>query len=154
MSDNHAKLIGIWKLVSFDVEDQESGEREPFYGDAPPNGYMILTPEGRMMVLVASGWRKPGQTDEKQAALFRTMLSYTGFYRFEGDKFITTIDVSWNESWTGTDQVRFYTLDGDRLDIVTAWMPNPIHPEREIARGILSWERAKDRLRVVRGSQS
>jgi len=55
MSDNHAKLIGIWKLVSFDVEDQESGEREPFYGDAPPSGYMILTPEGRMMVLVASG---------------------------------------------------------------------------------------------------
>jgi hypothetical protein len=39
--------------------------------------------------------------------------------------------------------VRFYTLDGDRLDIVTAWMPNPIHPERRTTRAILSWERAK-----------
>ena len=103
MSDNHTKLIGTWKMVSFDVEDQESGKRKPFYGDAAPNGYMILIPEGRMMVLVASGGREPGQTDEKQAALFRTMLSYTGIYRFEGDKFITVVDVSWNESWTGTD---------------------------------------------------
>ena len=142
MSDSHTKLIGIWKVVSFDVEDKESGERKPFYGDAAPNGYMIFTPEGRVMVLVAGGQREPGQTDEKQAVLFRTMLSYTGFYRFEEDKFITTVDVSWNESWTGTDQVRFYTLDGDRLDILTAWMPNPIHPE-QIGRGILSWERAK-----------
>ena len=142
MSDNHTKLIGIWKVVSFDVEDKEDRERKPFYGDAAPNGYMILTPEGRVMVLIASGQREPGQTDEKQAELFRTMISYTGFYRFEEDKFITTVDVSWNESWTETDQVRFYTLDGDRLDILTAWMPNPIHPE-QIARGILSWERAK-----------
>ncbi len=129
--------------MSFDVEDQESGERKPHYGDAPPNGYMILTPDGRMMVLIASRGREPGQTDEKQAALFRTMLSYTGLYRFEGDKFITTVDVSWNESWTGTVQVRFYALDADRLDIVTSWMPNPIDPERRIMRAILSWERAK-----------
>ena len=26
MSDSHTKLIGIWKMVSFDVEDKESGE--------------------------------------------------------------------------------------------------------------------------------
>jgi len=141
--DNHTKLIGIWKMVSFDVEDQESGERKPFYGDVSPKGYMILTDEGRMMVLVASGEREPGQTDEKQVILFRTMLSYSGLYRFEGNKFITTVDVSWNESWTGTDQERFYKLDGDRLDIVTAWMPNPIDPESRITRAILSWERAK-----------
>ena len=143
MSDNHANLIGIWKMVSFDIEDKESGERKPFYGDKSPNGYMILADEGRMMVLVRSGDREPGQTDEKQAALFRTMLSYTGVYRFEDDKFVTSVDVSWNESWTGTDQVRFYKLDGDRLDIVTAWMPNPIDPEGRVAHAILSWERAK-----------
>ena len=142
MSDDHTRLIGIWKMVSFDVQDQESGERKPFYGDAAPNSYMIITPEGRMMVLVASEGREPGQTNEKQAGLFRTMLCYTGLYRFEGDKFITNVDVSWNESWTGTNQVRFYTLDGDRLDIMTACMPNPIQPER-ISRGILSWKRAE-----------
>lgn len=142
MSDTHSKLFGIWKILSFDVEDQESGGRNPFYGDATPKGYMILTPEGRMMVLVASGAREHGQTDEKQAVLFRTMLSYTGLYRFEGDKFITAVDVSWNESWTGTEQVRYFVFEGDRLDIMTAWMPHPLHSE-SIVRGILSWERTK-----------
>jgi hypothetical protein len=137
-----SELIGIWRLVSFDAEDQQSGERKPYLGDAPPSGYMILSPEDRLMVLAVGGLREPGQTVEKQSALFRTMLSYTGLYRVEGDKFITTVDVSWNESWTGTDQVRFYRLDGGRLHIVSAWVPNPINPER-IVRGVLSWERVK-----------
>jgi Lipocalin-like domain len=70
------------------------------------------------------------------------MIAYTGCYRLESDQFITTVDVSWNEEWTGTEQARFYTLDGDRLHIMTAWMPNPIHRER-IVRGILSWKRAQ-----------
>ena len=74
MCDNRSKLVGIWKIVSFDVEDQKSGERKPFYGDAPAIGYMILTAEGRMMVLVASRGREAGQTDEKQAALFLQSL--------------------------------------------------------------------------------
>ena len=143
MVNNHAQLVGIWKLVSCDIVDQVSGAREPLYGATPPSGYLILTPEARMMALIASGEREPGQTDDKQAALFRTMLAYTGLYRVEGGQFITNVDVSWNEAWTGTEQVRFYTLDGDRLDIVTAWMPNPAHPEHRMIRGILSWERAQ-----------
>lgn len=36
MSDNHAKLVGTWKLVAFDTEYQESGEREPYFGSTPP----------------------------------------------------------------------------------------------------------------------
>jgi hypothetical protein len=142
MSDGHTKLIGTWKLIACDIEHQDSGAREPYFGAAPPSGYLILTPEGRMMALLVSGGRGPGQTDEKQAALFRTMIAYTGCYRLESDQLITTVDVSWNEEWTGTEQARFYTLDGDRLHIMTAWMPNPIHPER-IVRGILSWKRAQ-----------
>lgn len=141
MSDSHTKLIGIWKLVACDMEYQDSGAREPYFSAAPPSGYLILTPEGRMMALIVSGERQPGQTDEKQAALFRTMIAYTGCYRLEGDQFITSVDVSWNEAWTGTEQIRFYTRDGERLDILTAWLPHPTHPERRMMRGILSWER-------------
>jgi hypothetical protein len=125
------------------MEYQESGAREPYFSAAPPSGYLILTPEGRMMALIVSGEREPGQTNEQQAALFRTMLAYTGQYRFEGDQFITSVDVSWNEAWTGTEQVRFYTLDGEQLDVRTAWLPHPTHPEHPMIRGILSWERAK-----------
>lgn len=141
--DNHTGLIGIWKLIECDVEYQDSGAREPYFNAAPPSGYAIFTPEGRMMVLLVSGDRVPGQTEEKQAALFRTMIAYTGLYRFEGGQFITSVDVSWNEVWTGSEQKRFYTLDGDRLDILTAWQPHPTCQEHRMMRGILAFKLAE-----------
>jgi lipocalin-like protein len=94
MADSHTELLGIWKLRACDMEYQESGAREPYFSAAPPSGYLILTPEGRMMALIMAGDREPGQTDEQQAALFRTMVAYAGRYHLEDDQFITTVDVS------------------------------------------------------------
>jgi hypothetical protein len=136
------KLLGIWKLVSFETELQATGERRPVYGKNP-NGYIVFTPQGRMMALLTSEGRKAAGTDEERSALFRTMVAYSGIYRLDSDKFITKVDVSWNETWTGTEQVRFYKLDGDRLDIVSAWAPNLTNPGRPMVRGILTFERHK-----------
>ena len=71
------------------------------------------------------------------------MIAYTGWYRCTGDQFITTVDVSWNAAWTGTEQRRFYTLDGDRLDIFTGWLPHPAHPDHRMMRYLLAFERAQ-----------
>ena len=142
MFETRAKLVGTWKLISFDIEYQESGKRQTLFG-ANPRGYAIFTPEGRMMALITSAGRKPGEAVEQKAELLRTMMSYTGIYRLDGDRIITKIDISWNETWTGTDQERYYRFSGNQLDIVTAWMPDPFHPERHISRGILTWERAQ-----------
>jgi hypothetical protein len=136
------KIVGTWKLVSFDTEFQTSGERKALYGKNP-NGYFIFTPEGRAMALITGEGRKAADTDEGRAGLFRTMFSYTGLYRLEGDKFITKVDVSWNEAWTGTEQVRFYKLEGNNLDIISAWAPSGAIPGRPIVRGILTWERVR-----------
>ena len=141
-AQDREKPLGIWKLVSFDTEFQATGERKAVYGKNP-NGYIIFTSEGRMMVVITGEGRKPANTDEDRAALLRTMFAYTGIYRIEADKFTTKVDVSWNEAWTGTDQVRFYKLDGNRLDIISAWAPSGVIPGRPIVRGILTWERAK-----------
>jgi hypothetical protein len=119
MRMGHAELIGVWRLVSFDVEYEESGQREPFYGDAIP-----------------------AATSSSPLKL-RTMLALTGLYRIEGETFIIAVDISWNEALTNTEQVRFYKLDGHRLDITTAWMPHPIYPERGSTRSRLRFERAK-----------
>ncbi len=143
MTETQSQLAGIWKLLSFDVEVQDTGERQPFYGDAGAHGFLILMPEGRMMALITSRGREQRQAEQQQAALFRTMLSYTGIYQVEDDKFITKVDLSWNEAWNGTDQVRHFKLDGNRLDIVSAWAPSPIHPDRRVGRAILSWARDK-----------
>nr|WP_236904671.1 lipocalin-like domain-containing protein [Collimonas fungivorans] len=93
------------------------------------------------MVLVTAMAREPGDTDEKLVALFRTAIAYTGRYRIDGDRFITKVDSSWNEAWNGSEQERFYKLDGDRLDVFTAWMPNPLIPGNPTGRAVLSFRR-------------
>ncbi|NTJ64754.1 lipocalin-like domain-containing protein [Agrobacterium rhizogenes] len=140
MSERDTKLHGCWRLVSFDTELQDSGERSQPWGDHP-NGHLIFGSDGRMMVLVTAKAREPGTTDEQLAALFRTMMAYTGRYRIAGDRFITKIDSCWNEAWNGSEQERFYKLDGDTLEVSTGWMPNPLVSGNPIGRGVLSFRR-------------
>src|SRR2546422_6473711 len=87
-AQDREKLIGIWKLLSFETEFQATGERKPNFGKNP-NGFVIFTPEGRMMAVLTAEGRKAPETDEDRAALLRTMFAYTGIYRLEGDKFVT-----------------------------------------------------------------
>ena len=141
MSERGTELHGSWRLVSFDTELQASKERSQPWG-ADPNGYISFGADGRMMVLVTAQAREPGTTDEKLLALFRTMMAYAGRYRIDGDRFITKIDACWNEAWNGSEQERFYKLDGDTLDVFTAWMPNPLVSGNPIGRGILRFRRA------------
>jgi hypothetical protein len=68
------------------------------------------------------------------------MIAYTGKYRVENDKFITTVDLAWYEAWVGTEQVRFFRVDGDKLSIITAPMPNPNKPDGTMI-GTVVWER-------------
>jgi Lipocalin-like domain len=142
MANSKSNVVGTWKLLSLDVEFQASGERQQPYGPNP-DGYLILTPEGRTMAVVAAKGRKPGLKVEEQAELLRTLLAYTGTYKLSGNKFITKVDVSWNQAWTGTEQERFFEVQDDRLTIVTAWLPNPNLPGGPIVRGSLTFERAK-----------
>ena len=38
----------------------------------------------------------------------------------EADKIIVTVDIAWHPSWLGTEQTRFYKLDGDKLSIISS----------------------------------
>ena len=142
IADDREKLIGTWKVVSFDNEFQDGSPRRALYGQHP-TGFIILTGEGRMMAVVAGEGRKPATNDEERASLLRTMFAYSGMYRLDGDKWITDVDVSWNAAYTGTEQVRFYKLNGNRLEVTGAWGPNPNLPGSPITRGIVLFERAK-----------
>ena len=135
-------LYGWWALTSFVLETQGFvGQQRP-WGEKT-FGRLVLSPDGQIMVMILFGDRTPGRSEADHAALFRSMLAYTGTYRVEEGKFITTVSGSWNEEWTGTDEERFYELHGDRLDIVTAWGPHPFDPSSPPARGILSWRRER-----------
>src|SRR6202049_1721344 len=131
-------LVGSWRLVSLhDVSD--NGEPQAVFGQHP-KGYLFLTPEGRMMALATSDARKAGFSDAERTELEKSMFAYTGKYRVEGNDFVTTVDVSWNEAWKSTEQRRHYKLEGDQLTIVTVPRPSPINP-KQTATATLVWER-------------
>jgi hypothetical protein len=97
-----------------------------------------------MAIVVSSGRKKPGgdvATAPEAEALFRSMTAYAGSYTIEGGQIIHHVDASWNEAWTGTDQVRDYKLDGGRLILATTPSPNPFTGKMSVRR--LVWEKLK-----------
>ena len=139
IADDRAKLIGNWKLVSWVQEFQDGGPPSPEYG-RHPIGYLILTPEGRMMALLEGEGRKSPKTDQDKLDLFRTLVAYTGTYKVEGDKWTTKVDAAWHPDRRGTEQVRFFRFEGDKLHVTTTFRPTPNFGGR-VARSLLVWER-------------
>jgi hypothetical protein len=67
------------------------------------------------------------------------MVAYSGRYTVEGEKVVHHVDISWNESWTGTDQVRFFELEDDKLTITAP--VDAINGLESIS--VLVWERER-----------
>ena len=135
-------LIGTWKLISYVREVAATGERYNERGEHP-NGYLSYASDGRMYAIITWGDRAaPGDivpTSEERVKLFSTMISYAGTYTFDAEKVVHHVDISWNQNWTGTDQVRFYKLDGNKLTITSALARN--FTDGREGRSILVWER-------------
>jgi hypothetical protein len=94
-----------------------------------------------MMALVVHETRSPPKTDEDRINLHKNMYAYSGRYTIEGDKITHHVDISWNEAWTGSDQVRYFKLEGDILTIKTAPSTNAITGKESVS--TLVWERER-----------
>jgi len=141
-ADDREQLLGNWKLVSVYAEDVQTKQRYNPYGDHP-KGYIAFTSAGRFFALITADGPKPPTAQEEQAAAFRSMSAYTGKFRLEGDKFITKVDVAWNQAWVDTEQSRFWRFEGDRLHIISAPVPNPNVASSSLI-GYLVWERERE----------
>jgi lipocalin-like protein len=140
-ADDPARLQGVWRLLSYTLEYQATGRKEAVMGDKP-TGYAIFTPEGRAMFVITGEDRRP-QADDKARGALLNIVAYTGRYRVEGDRWITKVDVAWNPEWVGTEQERFFRLEGNRLEVTTPWRIMPNWPEKGTTRSILTFERSK-----------
>ena len=140
---NKEDLYGTWRLVSDVRQDVATGVKTDNWGKAP-HGYLTYGRDGRMNVIVVGEQRpKPADlaklSDGDRAALFKTMLAYAGTFSFDGATVTHHIEISWNENWTGTDQMRHARIVGRSLYITTDPMPSPIDGKLIVA--ILTWEK-------------
>ena len=137
-------LFGTWKLKSFVRKDVATGESRPALGEHP-EGYLGYAPDGRMYALFVAGGRVvpagDQPTDGERVQLHKSMLAYVGTYTIAGDKVVHHIDVAWNNARLGSDQVRFFKLDGDRLTLTTDRNKSPIDGSEGF--GVLEFERVK-----------
>jgi hypothetical protein len=134
-------LFGTWRVTSFKLQViGEEGERE-FFGPNP-KGYVILTPEPRIMAFIAADGRKPPTDQAEAATMLQSMIAYTGRIKLEPGKFTTDVEVSWNQLYIGKPQVRFYIVDGDKLTLLTPEQESAAVPGKRIT-STLTFERQK-----------
>jgi len=129
--DAAKKLHGVWRVTAFKAQivGDDTAPRDLLGSN--PKGYLIFTPEGRIVALISAADRKPPSTDADNVALMKSVIAYTGKYVVEGDKWVTKVDVSWNEVLNAQDQVRFFNLEGERLTVRTPEQPSGLFPGKK-----------------------
>jgi hypothetical protein len=105
--DLASKIVGVWKLKTFDRKVLSDGKITKPFGEHP-TGIVIYTKGGHFTTFAAGDNRKapskPDPTDAERVDLFKTMYGYGGTYKIEGNKLVGHLDTSWIEAWTGTDR--------------------------------------------------
>ncbi|MDD5298026.1 MAG: lipocalin-like domain-containing protein [Rhodocyclaceae bacterium] len=137
-----AEIQGTWKLVSYEVEVQATGDKFPPMGKNP-SGYVTFTPEMRVFFVFTGDGRKPGKTAEEKADLLKSLIAYTGAYRVEDGNWITQVEVAWDPAWVGTEQKRAFTIEGNHLQVLTPWRVMPNWADKGMTRSIITFERSK-----------
>ena len=134
------RLVGSWRLLSLRMELEDTGEITEPWG-TQPQGWLVLTPDGRLITVTTAGDRLPPTTDAEAAAQLDSMVCYSGKARMDGNaRFVTAVDVAWHSSWLGTQQARNFTLEGEVLSIHTDVVAHPAYPGRSVTFR-LSWQR-------------
>jgi Lipocalin-like domain len=133
-------LLGTWKLLSFTTEDLATGEKTELFG-AHPGGYLSYGPNSRMYAILTRENRKPPNdfppTDAERIDLYNGFCAYAGTYSVVDDKVNHHVEASWNQSWTGTIQVRRFRIDNERLILQTEPAENPLTGRR--CTSVLVW---------------
>jgi len=134
-------LTGTWRLESFELETPDGTVTHP-YGEQV-TGYLVYSPEGVMSSAFMRTDRGVGGDQDlskaETAPSWDTFMAYSGAYRVEGDRILHDVEVSSLAVWVGTVQERWFKIDGDRLDLLTA----PLSVGDSAPVGRLVWTRVR-----------
>jgi hypothetical protein len=138
MYDDDA-LIGSWRLDTFELQSTDGTISHPYGEDL--TGYLFYNSDGFMSAAFMNAERgKPGDNDLSRAIesnSYDQFMAYTGPFEIRGDKITHYVEVSSLAVWTGTVQERWYKIDGDRLELLTA----PLSVGSDAPVGRLTWNR-------------
>jgi hypothetical protein len=120
MTANAQSIVGTWTLRSFSELDVETKAVSYPMGDRP-KATVIYTADGHVATIFTATGRTgpagPSPTDPEAIQLFRTMVAFAGRYEVNGGELIYYPEITWNEAWNGTRQLRTFELSGDLLKI-------------------------------------
>jgi len=135
-------IIGVWKLVDARTIAVETGVTRSAYGDTA-TGFIHYSDTGRMMALITHGGRenldgdRQSCPDDQKARAFTTSISYAGTYSIKGDRVIHHVEASSYQNWVGTDLIRIFRTDGNKVTLET--VPQPQNGVISVLE--LEWER-------------
>ena len=106
---------GSWKC-SWVTRDVATGERHDALGQNP-RGMVMYTPSRVVFLITKNDRRRPENLPLSNIEKVELLIDVRIFRRItvKSDRIIHHVDLSWNEAWCGTDQVRFCVVDGDTL---------------------------------------
>ncbi|HPG28047.1 MAG: lipocalin-like domain-containing protein [Spirochaetaceae bacterium] len=133
------ELIGSWKLETFELRTGEGAVHHP-YGEAL-TGYLFYNEDGFMSAAFMAADRGPRSGPELSEAArvssYDRFMAYSGPFEVRGDRITHDVEVSSLEAWIGTVQERWFKIDGDRLELLTA----PLSVGADTPVGRLTWTR-------------
>src|SRR5215210_3755256 len=90
----NAKLTGLWKLVTFQTVDVQTGKASHPYGERPW-GYISIG-NGRFDAWASS------DSPERQSRRWEAAIFYSGTIRLDGKVLLTKLEAIRHEGWTNT----------------------------------------------------
>jgi hypothetical protein len=141
MTAAQKKILGTWRLVSWENKDEEGKVTYPYGKDAL--GYLIYSPDGHMCATLSKNKRPNfpggdilGGTLQQQAEAVQTYIAYCGKYEVKPDRVVHLPDVSLFPNYIGTRQERFYKFENGKLVLNQA--PELMNGKKQTA--FIIWE--------------
>lgn len=136
--------LGTWALKSYSSDVIGTGEKRYPLGEHA-TGFITYGADCRMQAVLVRGER-PAPTDlvpsdAERLRLYDGLMAYGGSYRVQGNTVTHRVDISWNQSWTGTTQTRFLKVEGNTLTITTAPLKSPFDGRDSV--GTLVWTKVQ-----------
>jgi hypothetical protein len=144
LTPTHRRLVGFWKLISFECRDADG---ELLSSNPGQTGFIVYTASGHVMVHLMQPYRRRNvgatPTPAETLATYRSYVSYFGPYSVDeaGGFVVHHLDASFNSAVPGTDFQRFFELSGRRLTLKAPVTKDAVG--REVHATIV-WERLSD----------